>query len=479
MQASLEPNMSRTNPTVKAPVAERQPMLQSAQDISDFKTTIQNLALKDQKPKILEHKSSSRSPEIEPSRKSLAETNVDEKFTLQDSMSELNPCKETGTITAKDKVKHNQSNTFGEASEVQNTQDSTTTGIVEDMVQVTSMRVEQAPRNELFLHQVQVEALQTGSKIPLNTKLSSSVEATMSELTDVRSKHLTDKLIDGAPSQNENGLNFAAYRSAGAEAFSVVVDPRIPKMREKQIVGELKEARPVTASPTALIALSPAQQFIDKIPEQTIETPTATSMNMPRASNTSARLDTPIANQPTDNLEASLLQKTEELTLPVGDRSHTNESSLIKQSQSSAHLSAYVPAATIAPTQTTSLNHVAQTVDTFLSLRDNAGQIEVALKPEDLGRLAIKLEHTANGTNIVFIAERAETQDLMRRQMEFLHQQFKNLGHENLTFTFTSPQDQALGDGDHSEDTETLKSNETEMLLAVNLPVSSGLDIRI
>ena len=122
---------------------------------------------------------------------------------------------------------------------------------------------------------------------------------------------------------------------------------------------------------------------------------------------------------------------------------------------------------------------MAQTVDAFLSLRDNAGQIEVALKPEDLGRLAIKLEHTANGTNIVFIAERAETQDLMRRQMEFLHQQFKNLGHENLTFSFTSPQDQALGDGDHSEDTETLKSNETEMLLAVNLPVSSGLDIRI
>ncbi len=89
------------------------------------------------------------------------------------------------------------------------------------------------------------------------------------------------------------------------------------------------------------------------------------------------------------------------------------------------------------------------------------------------------LENTANGTNIIFIAERAETQDLMRRKMEFLHQQFKNLGHENLTFTFTSPQDQAHGDGDHSEDTETLKSNETEMLLAVNLPVSSGLDIRI
>ena len=78
-------------------------------------------------------------------------------------------------------------------------------------------------------------------------------------------------------------------------------------------------------------------------------------MNMPRASNTSALLDTPIANQPTNNLEASLLQKT-----------------------------------------------------------------------EDLGRLAIKLEHTANGTNIVFIAERAKTQELMKRQMEFLHQQFKN-----------------------------------------------------
>lgn len=128
------------------------------------------------------------------------------------------------------------------------------------------------------------------------------------------------------------------------------------------------------------------------------------------------------------------------------------------------------------------INTLAQAIEPSILLRDSGGKIDVTLKPEDLGRLTVKIEPTANGTQIIFTAERAETQDLMRRQIDMLQQQFKNLGHENLTFSFSSNEHDARNtppQGQGDEPRNTTHSEEDTIVSSNTQSISGGLDIRI
>ncbi|WP_179300272.1 flagellar hook-length control protein FliK [Pseudothioclava arenosa] len=65
------------------------------------------------------------------------------------------------------------------------------------------------------------------------------------------------------------------------------------------------------------------------------------------------------------------------------------------------------------------------------------GQIEVSLAPEELGRVKLSLQHGDNGLTVLLQAERPETLELMRRNIELLHRDFRALGYEQITFDFT------------------------------------------
>ncbi|MGB7319757.1 MAG: flagellar hook-length control protein FliK, partial [Planktotalea sp.] len=120
--------------------------------------------------------------------------------------------------------------------------------------------------------------------------------------------------------------------------------------------------------------------------------------------------------------------------------------------------------------------------DAILTLRDSGGKIDVALAPEELGRLSIKLDNTAQGALFTLSAERGETQELIRRQLEQLQEQFRAMGFENAQFAFDG-QGQAFGDPHNQEfeDSAALTtankspaSVETRKFIA-----AGGLDIRI
>lgn len=129
----------------------------------------------------------------------------------------------------------------------------------------------------------------------------------------------------------------------------------------------------------------------------------------------------------------------------------------------------------LSPQNTATIN------DAVISLRDSGGQIDVSLSPEDLGRVSVKLEHTLNGTQITFAADRPETQELMRRQMEHLQNQFKQMGFDNLSFSFEQNQNGKFIKGDAS-DAEKIASSVQALPDSTNLTLTSpvgGLDIRI
>lgn len=64
------------------------------------------------------------------------------------------------------------------------------------------------------------------------------------------------------------------------------------------------------------------------------------------------------------------------------------------------------------------------------------GEIEVVLRPEELGTVRLRLAPTEQGMIVHLAAERGETLDLIRRNLEGLLQDFRGLGFTTLGFAF-------------------------------------------
>lgn len=63
-------------------------------------------------------------------------------------------------------------------------------------------------------------------------------------------------------------------------------------------------------------------------------------------------------------------------------------------------------------------------------------EVEISLNPQELGRVRISLSTQDAGLNMTIMAERAETLDLMRRHIDQLAQEFRELGYGDVSFNF-------------------------------------------
>ena len=64
------------------------------------------------------------------------------------------------------------------------------------------------------------------------------------------------------------------------------------------------------------------------------------------------------------------------------------------------------------------------------------GQIELTLSPEELGRVKLSIQQADGGISVSLQAERPETLELMRRNIELLQRDFRALGYEQISFSF-------------------------------------------
>ncbi|MEZ5732294.1 MAG: flagellar hook-length control protein FliK [Paracoccaceae bacterium] len=67
--------------------------------------------------------------------------------------------------------------------------------------------------------------------------------------------------------------------------------------------------------------------------------------------------------------------------------------------------------------------------------------VEVALSPEELGRVRMTIASHEGQLTMAILAERPETLDLLRRNIESLAQDFRDLGFQNLSFSFNDQPD--------------------------------------
>ena len=78
------------------------------------------------------------------------------------------------------------------------------------------------------------------------------------------------------------------------------------------------------------------------------------------------------------------------------------------------------------------------------------GSVEIRLDPEELGRVKLRLHGQEGAMSVTVIAERAETLDLLRRHIDQLAAQLKDIGYSELSFEFAG---QGRGSGEHNEET--------------------------
>ena len=110
------------------------------------------------------------------------------------------------------------------------------------------------------------------------------------------------------------------------------------------------------------------------------------------------------------------------------------------------------------------------------------GVTELVLNPSELGRVEMRLVTNDTGVTVQITVERPETQDLMRRHIDGLLSEFKQMGFRDVGFAFQDHSGRA-----HSEDIETGspssdgKEEETQPSPTTQHIVSldDGLDIRL
>ena len=116
--------------------------------------------------------------------------------------------------------------------------------------------------------------------------------------------------------------------------------------------------------------------------------------------------------------------------------------------------------------------------------------VEVSLNPIELGRVSMRLATHDTGVTVVIQAERPETEELMRRHIQDLAREFKEMGFTDISFQFGSDaradstengNSQGQGQGAlASGDGDALAAEETSLPIAQQLNIAaSGLDMRV
>lgn len=123
----------------------------------------------------------------------------------------------------------------------------------------------------------------------------------------------------------------------------------------------------------------------------------------------------------------------------------------------------------------------AQRIDGMtVGVAQSDGSVEVTLKPDDLGRMSLRLETVGAITQVLILTERADTQDLVKRHIELLHTQLADMGFENLSFGFGGSQsDQDARDLPDIEQAEDAQSSPSQSQNMTRYTVQTGMDIKV
>ncbi len=107
---------------------------------------------------------------------------------------------------------------------------------------------------------------------------------------------------------------------------------------------------------------------------------------------------------------------------------------------------------------------------------------EILLNPEELGRVRISLTNGEAGMTVNILSERLETTDLMRRNIELLARELRDLGYENPSFTFgeqSSKSNDTWDDDDQESPSESSIQLPEPPAPSMRVTLTGGLDLKL
>jgi len=193
--------------------------------------------------------------------------------------------------------------------------------------------------------------------------------------------------------------------------------------------------------------------------------------------NSAPRKPTPM-NSGADTKQLAPLATSAEVEIRVADQFVADETPLISTSRSADPVTVQLTAPTAGlPNEST--RFAAQVAELLVRQSDKA--IELALNPEELGKVRMSMTVSEAGVAVMVSAERPETLDLMRKHIDALAESLRDMGHHEVSFEFNSGHDRdprqpagfegAQGDADTSQTDPSLQSA---------APIRNvGLDLRL
>ncbi len=118
-----------------------------------------------------------------------------------------------------------------------------------------------------------------------------------------------------------------------------------------------------------------------------------------------------------------------------------------------------------------------------ISAKPGSGAVEIALNPEELGRVSITLNGRDDGMHLVILAERPETLDLMRRHVAILSAEFERLGYGGLSLDLgtsgDAPPERARPEFERASNTNETTGDVETTARPIRIDPDRGLDMRL
>jgi hypothetical protein len=132
------------------------------------------------------------------------------------------------------------------------------------------------------------------------------------------------------------------------------------------------------------------------------------------------------------------------------------------------------------PAQVETVRHVASQLAGAVA--DRPGRpTEIALNPEELGRVRLTISAVDTAITLNISAERQETTDLLRRHIDALAQEFKELGYDDISFSFGEREGSQEADVGHLMRASDLSGDDEDDVTRspTMMASASSLDIKL
>jgi len=239
--------------------------------------------------------------------------------------------------------------------------------------------------------------------------------------------------------------------AVGAASFRTASEGHVEPQEKPTVVSVVKAKPAETAEMVAAVepkrdglSVAPASQPMPKQPARPESAPNLVQMQLLASEVTSAQAETVSIPDPEDTSAPRELPGI----APTREAAGTTQ-------------------ALTATARAETARAVANQMATVITARPQSGMVEVALNPEELGRVSIILNGRDDGLHMTISAERAETLDMMRRHLSVLEAEFQSLGLGDLSFDLGTPSD-AEQDGSNPDDDARLSPSHPEQIAEVD-----------